>query len=222
MVSPSSLDRAQAFRYMGLHGKPDAHMTALADECEAGLLRVIHPRYIHRFFRLDFRADGILCEGSTLLLTGEDIRRHLEGCTRAVLFCATLSASADAEIRRMQQTDITAGVMTDAMASALIEQVCDLAEQEILAEVPALHPTWRFSPGYGDLPLAIQGTFLTAIDAARRVGVCVSESGILTPRKSVTAIIGLSETPVQRQRKGCAICSLSRTCPYRAKGEHCK
>lgn len=222
MLLPAAVDRAQAFRYMGLHGEPDTHMQALADECEAALLRAVKPRCIHRVFPLRLQENGILCEGSTLLLTGEDIRRHLAGCSHGILFCATLSAGADGEIRRAAQADITAGVMTDAMASALIEQVCDLAEQEMLTDLPDFHAAWRFSPGYGDLPLGIQGTFLEAIDAGRRTGVCVSESGILTPRKSVTAIIGLSDKPVERHRMGCAACNLLKTCPYRAKGAHCK
>lgn len=218
----TAVDRRQAFRYMGLHGAPSPQLLSLADVCEKALLSVIRPRYVHRIFPLVHREDAILCEGSTLLLTGEDIRHHLEGCDRAVLFCATLSAAADAQIRMQQQREITAGVMADAMASALIEQFCDQAEQEMLAACPDAHATWRFSPGYGDLPLSVQPAFLTAIDAERRTGVCVSESGILIPRKSVTAIIGLSDHPVQRQKRGCAICNMAAHCPYRAKGEHCK
>ncbi len=216
------LDRAQAFRYMGHHGTPTPQMLALAEDCEQGLLAVMRPHYVHRVVSLAWQEDGILCAGSHLLLTGADIRRHLEGCSHAILFCATLSASVDARIRLAQQTDLLAGVMTDAMASAAVEQVCDAAEREILQDFGEFHATWRFSPGYGDLPLTLQQPFLEVLDAARRIGVCVSDSGILIPRKSVTAIIGLSNTPLPRQKRGCAICNLSPTCPYRAKGEHCK
>lgn len=222
MISLTSVDRRQAFRYAGMHAEPDAVLSALADDCEKQLLSAISVKYTYRIYPLESTSDGIACKGSSLILTGRDIASHLEGCDRAVLLCVTLSAAADRCIRAAQTEHITAGLIMDAMASAAVEQVCDLAEREILAELPDLYPTWRFSPGYGDLPLALQGDFLAAVDAMRRVGVTVSDSGLLLPRKSVTAIIGLSDAPVQKGKKGCAVCNLSKTCPYRAKGEHCR
>lgn len=39
-------------------------------------------------------------------LTGEDIRRHLSGCSDCVLLCATLGSEVDALIRRTQVTDM--------------------------------------------------------------------------------------------------------------------
>lgn len=222
MISIGRIDRTQAFRYAGMQCEPDERLAALADACETQLLSAVSPKYIHRVYPLEFRSDGIACTGSSLLLTGKEIAAHLQGCSHALLFCATLGEGADRMIRAAQVQDITAGLLTDALASAAVEQVCDLAEREILAELPDLHPTWRFSPGYGDLPLALQGDFLAAVDAMRRVGVAVSDSGLLIPRKSVTAIIGLSDAPVQKGKRGCAVCNLSKTCPYRAKGEHCR
>ncbi len=222
MKAPDAIDRAQSFRYMGLRGEAPAQLSALADACEKRLLRAVSPRYTYRIFPLHPEPDGILCEGSALRLTGADIRAHLDGCSHAVLLCVTLSGGADAEIRRALAEEITAGTLTDAMASALTEQICDLAEAEILAAVPEKSATWRFSPGYGDFPLAVQADFLRTLDAQKRIGVCVSESGLLLPRKSVTAVIGLSDIPLRRSRRGCAACNLSNTCPYRAKGDHCK
>ncbi len=220
MKLPEAIDRAQAFRYMGLHGQPADSLTALADMCEKRLLSAASPRYCCRVFPLSFVEEGIRCEGSTLLLQGRDIRTHLDGCSHAVLLCVTLGA--DHAVRQAMAEDITAGTMMDAMASALTEQVCDLAEAEILAQFPDLYPVWRFSPGYGDFPIAMQEEFLRVLDAQKRAGVCVSESGLLIPRKSVTAVIGLSEKPLARHRRGCSACNLARTCPYRAKGDHCK
>ena len=111
--------------------------------------------------------------------------------------------------------------MTDAMASALTEQLSDAAEAEILAGLPGLHPTWRFSPGYGDLPLTVQDDLLRSVNAEKRLGVTLSESGMLIPSKTVTALIGLSDHPVPKGKRGCAVCNLNKTCPYRAKGVHC-
>jgi hypothetical protein len=74
--------------------------------------------------------------------------------------------------------------------------------------------TRRFSPGYGDLPLDIQPALLAVLDAERRIGLTCTQSLILLPRKSVTALIGLGESlPAREQKAGsCEGCSLSKTC----------
>ena len=49
----------------------------------------------------------------------------------------------------------------------------------------------RFSPGYGDLPLAVQREFMTLLDCAHLIGINLNESLLMSPSKSVTAIIGI-------------------------------
>lgn len=221
MIGLYAVDQAQAFRYMGLHGQPDANMLSLAEKIEKQLLAAVFPRFTYQVCPIAFTPAGVQCEGTALLLTGEDIRQHLDGCARAILLCATLSAGADTCIRVAGAQDVLGGMMCDAMASALTEQLCDAAEREILAQFPDEYPTWRFSPGYGDLPLETQGDFLRAVNAEKRLGVTLSAGGLCIPTKTVTAVIGLAAQPVPKGKRGCAVCNLSRTCPYRAKGVHC-
>ena len=51
----------------------------------------------------------------------------------------------------------------------------------------------RFSPGYGDLPLDIQKNIFAALDCPRKIGLSLNESLLMSPTKSVTAIIGIKE-----------------------------
>ena len=222
MISLTAVDRKQAFRYMGLHGEPDAQMLRAADLCEKRLLAAVLPRYTYQVCPLSFTEAGVVCTGTALTLTGNDIAAHLHHCTQVILLCATLSAGADTAIRIAGAQDVLAGMMTDAMASALTEQLCDAAEAEILAKFPDHFATWRFSPGYGDLPLELQDDFLRAVNAEKRLGVTLSAGGLCIPTKTVTAVIGLSAQPLPKGKRGCAVCNLSATCPYRAKGAHCK
>ena len=222
MTAPARIDRDQAFRYMGLRGKPEDLLVRRADACEARLLAAAEPRYVWRVCALSPTPEGILCQGTGLVLTGRDIAAHLKGCRRAVLFCATLSAGADGAIRAAGARDLLDQTVTDALASALIEQVCDGAEREILRSFPGEYPTWRFSPGYGDLPLESQGAFLQALNAGKRLGVTLSEGGMCIPSKTVTAVIGLSPRPVAKGKRGCSVCTMGDACPYRKKGAHCK
>ena len=117
---------------------------------------------------------------------------------------------------------MTSALILDSMASTAIEQVCDTAEKEIREKISKDNfMTWRFSPGYGDLPITIQREFVRVTDAEKRIGLTVNEGGILLPRKSVTAIIGLSKEPIPKQRRGCAYCNMNKTCQFRKGGTHC-
>ena len=112
-------------------------------------------------------------------------------------------------------------VILDGCGSALVEQGCDAAEREISSRFPELYLTDRFSPGYGDLPLSLQKDLCTALDAQRRLGIYVNESMLMTPQKSVTAIIGLSPAPQMARIRGCGYCSMGEHCPLRKGGKHC-
>ena len=63
--------------------------------------------------------------------------------------------------------------------------------------------------------------FLDLRDASRKIGVTVTDRLILIPRKSVTAVIGISEKEIPQKRRGCSCCNMRKTCPYRKRGEHC-
>lgn len=221
MKTPQAVDLPQAFRFMGMRGEPDVRMWETARSCEQMLLAMVQPRYVYLVCPVTPAPEGISCAGTTLILRGKDIAAHLSGCSRAVLMCATLSAGADAAIRKASAQDVLRGMMTDALASALTEQVCDAAEREILDTLPGVYSTWRFSPGYGDLPLETQGDFLRAVNAEKRLGVTLSESGLCIPTKTVTAVFGLSGSPVSKGKRGCVICSMAEHCPYRKQGGHC-
>ena len=109
------------------------------------------------------------------------------------------------------------------MASVLLEQVCDKFEAEIRAAVAAqgLHMTGRYSPGYGDCPLALQQELCLALDTVRGIGLCLTPEYLMTPRKSVTAILGTADHPVTGAKAGCATCALRGDCAYRKRGTTC-
>lgn len=155
------------------------------------------------------------------LLSGQDIRSHLSGCTDCILLAATLGAQVDALIRRAQVRDMEQALWLDAAASAAIEEVCDTAQRQI-AEQLGQSLTHRFSCGYGDLPLSIQPQLCTLLDSTKSIGLSVSHSSMLTPVKSVTAILGiLPAGTVASAPKPCTICHLKENCVLRRKGVFC-
>ena len=122
----------------------------------------------------------------------------------------------------MQARDMAQAVLLDALGSAWVEMGCDAAEKELAARLPGLYLTDRFSPGYGDLPLSVQPEILTATDAMRRLGTQVTQSCLINPRKTVTAVIGIAEEPQPARVRGCAHCSMREMCAYRKEGKTCE
>lgn len=153
------------------------------------------PGRVYRVFPLQKEEGGIRFVGSTLCLAGRSAASHLEGCSLGLLLCVSLGQGADRALRKAQAEDMALAVVTDALASAMAECACDEAQEEILQEsaFSSYCATSRYSPGYGDLGLEYQGDFLKVLDATRRLGVSVSPGGLLLPRKTVTAFLGLKE-----------------------------
>lgn len=212
MITLQRLNRREALRYLGgAKVRRNEVMERMMDEAEQELFRAARPKYLYKIMDLP---NGELTPGG-------DIKRHLDGCSRAVLLCATLGAEVDRLIRVAQIRDMAKAVVLDSMASVAIEQVCQQADEIIAAQLPGCYLTFRYSPGYGDYPVELQKTFLTLLDAPRKIGLSVSDSCLLIPAKSVTAIAGVSDLPIPQKKRGCAVCNLRETCQYRRNGEHC-
>ncbi len=213
---PEAIDILQAARYFGCHGEPDAGTLALLERCAGPLLAAAMPRAVW----LEADVDSLTEAG---ILAGDDIFRHLEGCGHALLLAVTLGAGVDAQIRRAGVGDIAASVASDALGSALAEQAADAAEAELRqwAAGEGKYLTGRFSPGYGDWPITVQPLVAAALDTARRAGLCVTSTNLMTPRKSITALLGVSDHPVKGKLAGCGHCVLRTRCEYRKRGKTC-
>lgn len=214
-------DPAEALRYLGVPhptGELCREAEKLADELSAAL----QPRYFYRACALEHLPDGICLRDTGITLTGSTALTMLAGCGRAVLLACTLGARFDAKLLALQARDMAKAVLLDALGSAFVEAGCDQAEDDISAHFPGQYLTDRFSPGYGDLPLALQPGICAALDAGRRLGVTVTPSLMLNPVKSVTAVIGLSDTPQPARVRGCAYCSRREDCQFRKEGKTCE
>ena len=210
----------EAMRYLGAGEGDDAlrrQLAAVASELTAAL----EPRYVYRVFDLARENGDILLAGTGVRLTGATASTMLAQCRRAALLACTLGSGFDTLLRKEQARDMGRAVMLDACGSAWVESGCNAAEEELRARLPGLFLTDRFSPGYGDLPLDIQPAVCAALDAGRRVGIPVSDSFLMSPMKSVTAVIGISDHPQMARIRGCAYCAMADRCRLRKGGTHC-
>ena len=210
----------EALRYLGAADAPETLRRQVAGEAET-LSAQFRPRHVCKVCELDFQGEEIFLRGTAVVLKGGTALKMLAQCHRAALLACTLGARFDLALTAVQARDMARAVILDACGSALVEQGCDEAEKELSARFPGRYLTDRFSPGYGDLPLELQRDICAVLDTPRRLGLHVTESLLLNPVKSVTAVIGLSDRPQMARIRGCAYCQMRERCTLRKGGKHC-
>ncbi len=218
MIKLDTISKTEAARYMGVRGVPDRKTAEILDKYEPIVRKRLRPAFVYREATVHFAEDGVYFGGMNAVFTGNDIRKHLTGCKRAVILAATVSAEADKLIRQTSVVGMVETLAVDCLCSSAIEQVCDKTETEIFSTNLVKFRTWRFSPGYGDLPIALQKELVLFLNAHRRIGLTVTENCLLIPSKSVTAIIGISDNPIEHGKKGCDVCSMRESCGFRLNG----
>lgn len=216
------LDRAAVLAALGAgDAGADEQTLAALERAEAALTEAAEARWVARHFELE--QDPLCLKHAQLPLPGADIAAHLAGCGACLLLAVTLGAGVERLLSAAQAQDMAAAVVLDIAASVLAEQYADAAEALLRARWAAeeQYITGRFSPGYGDLPIGMQRPLLRLLDAQRAIGLTVNESGILLPRKSITALLGLAGHPVTGRLAGCHNCALKENCALRKEGKRC-
>ena len=210
------IDRREALRYLG-YGRQEADREtgALLEECIGELLREADCRHVVREFLLFEASDGRLDCGC-FYTESRGLRTNLSGCERVLIMAATLGSGADRLIFRWEKRSMAKAVVLQAAAAAMIEAYCNelCAGWKREYEERGLYLRPRFSPGYGDFPLTVQQRLLDGIDAGKRIGITLTDGGLMLPSKSVTAVIGAGKQPVSCGAAGCEACGKV-DCAYR-------
>lgn len=120
----------------------------------------------------------------------KDIAKNLCGCSEAFVFAVTLGHGTERLLSKMSRLSAADFFVYDAVGSALAESVCDEAEKMIKRNLKC-RP--RFSPGYGDFPLSVQKDVLSLAGAERLLGITLTDTNLMLPQKSITAILGIRE-----------------------------
>lgn len=208
-------NRREILRYLGYGGQEaDDTIREIIDSCVEELKAAVNPKHLSREFPLDLQEKGI--DGGCFFTESRNLRRNLEDCTGILVFAATLGTGADYLLRRYSRVKMSRAVILQAAAAALLEEYCNLACGE-LAEAykkKGLFLRPRFSPGYGDFPLDVQPKLLDALEAGKRLGIKLTDSLLMMPSKSVTAVMGISRKPVRCRLEGCEACG-KKDCLYR-------
>lgn len=185
-------DRGEILRYAGVRGELP-QLEPLLTQC----LEEVRDRFSYRVCACECSVTpsetGVDLE--FFVADSRSLRKNLERCDTAVLFAATVGMEIDRLIARYATLSPTRSLMFQAIGAERIEALCnrwnrDVTEQKATQGMRT-HP--RFSPGYGDLPLLVQKELFAVLDCPRKIGLTLNESCLMSPSKSVTAIIGVEK-----------------------------
>lgn len=189
------LREREILRYAGCR-TAEAELVRLMQDClkEAKEARVLGAQLCFREYPLLLRAENgeNVCETAGFSVRSEALAKNLQGCTSVLLLAVTAGVGIDRLIAKYGRIAPSKALMFQAIGAELVEQACDRFCEEYAQEQRCrLRP--RFSPGYGDLPLESQKNLFAVLDCARRIGLTLNDSLLMSPSKSVTAFVGVEK-----------------------------
>ncbi|MBQ6719096.1 MAG: Vitamin B12 dependent methionine synthase activation subunit [Oscillospiraceae bacterium] len=201
------VQKAEILRYAGAR-EATPELSALLEEALAEAAPCLT-------YRVCWQKLPIIQNGTGLDLTfartqSEALRRHLQGCSHIILFGATVGIGLDRLIARYGKTAPAKALLLQAIGAERIEALCNAFSKKIKQDAApeGLCTTSRFSPGYGDLPLELQRDIFRSLNCSGKIGLTLNESLMMSPSKSVTAIIGIGSC-CQDTAAGCSGCAKS-------------
>ncbi len=206
----------EAVRYLGYGGHAvDDQTLALIEDSFRELDRAADRRIIYRIFDVISGEADSLAIGK-MNIVSRNLRKNLRDCHAGVLLGARFGIGVVLLMTRYSFLYMTWGGGGPAAAAAILEEYLDSCQKKIGSELEAegkyLRP--RFSPGYGDFDIRYQDMMLRMLHADKSIGLTMTDSYMLTPAKSVTAVIGISGKKDNCPMQGCEACK-KKDCIYR-------
>ena len=219
------VNRNEIYRYLGYRGiTPTPEVEEKVEKCVRKLQEAVSPRSFYRFFPLETEAKSEVLRFAGITVESEGLARNLRGCSEICMMAATIGPGVDLLIRRAEVVNMADAVIYQAAGAAMAESFVDAVNESIRGQAleRGLFCRPRFSPGYGDFSLEHQRDFSRILEMPKTVGITLADSLLMSPSKSVTAVIGLYE-PDEAEREahpeggcikdGCEVCA--HPCSYR-------
>lgn len=211
---PPEFNKKEILRY-ALCKEADEKLNALVDEC----IKECEASFTYNVCWCELPIK-ITDSGVDLTFAETDSKalvKNLSGCSKIILFGATVGIEIDRLIAKYGRISPAKAVIFQAIGAERIEALCDAFNAEITEAYrkESLHTKPRFSPGYGDFPLEAQKDIFRVLDCPRKIGLSLNDSLLMSPSKSVTAIIGIS-TEKSDCKISCSLCG-KKDCEFRSR-----
>ena len=184
-VSQLEICRKEALRYAGVKGEADEKLLELYAEAKALISECVFPKAVYKVVEVSYFEDGVYLGEDKIHSAG--LKKFLGTAQKAALMAATAGIEADRLINRYSMVTPSLALMLDALSAATVESLCN----KLCGGCFMVEEQRRFSPGYGDFPIEYQRKMIEHLKADLNIGVTLTNSLMLAPSKSVTAVVPL-------------------------------
>lgn len=202
------IDRSEVMRYLGCKKDfNDPALVATVDDCIAQIKANLLCVACYDMVPIEIEREKI--NFGFTKVTSASLAKNLAQCSQIYVFAATIGFAADRIIQKYSLLSPLHAVAAQAAGAAAIEAWCDLLCHRLkeYASKNSLYMRPRFSPGYGDFSLEYQRDIFSFLDCPRKVGIKLTDSLLMTPSKSVSAVVGLSKFDCACVKHGCEVCT---------------
>lgn len=155
-------------------------------EYESLLKANINAKYTAKIVTVDCKSDTVILDG--VLIKSNSLYKNLKGCNKGIVLCVTLGHLVDKTLLKYSFKSTYEHFLVDAIYSALCESLCELVDKKLTENYITKN---RFSVGYGDCDIEYQKSILQIVNAEKYLSVKLSNSLLMSPTKTITAIIGI-------------------------------
>ena len=159
----------------------------LLEKCRKRFNETVSYRCAYIRIPVDLSEENV-CKFDFAQVHSKNLYRNLQGCKEVFVLAVTTGIAVDRLLARLNITSQAEHFVTDGLSSAAIESFCDYVS-DILSE--NLKCASRFSAGYGDFSIEFQKPLLDRLSAAETLGITLNSAYLMTPVKSITAIMGI-------------------------------
>jgi hypothetical protein len=224
---PFTLTKNDAIRVMGMGANPTIRpaIDRLVDETfgAASVLKLIRPALAYEVVKIErIEGDDCFLEGGTIF-HGSTIPRLLSTAKMLAVAVVTIGPELENSVSDcFKSGKHLKGLILDAMGSSTMENmrfaIRDIINKE--AEKRGFTASSPVSPGGPSWPLTEQFKLFSLVPASE-IGVRLTETAMMVPRKSTSMVFGLGENmPTWSPTERCDMCPRGVTCPYRYRPEH--
>lgn len=194
------VDKKEILRYMGCK-TPDENILSILEECLTEAMPTFSYTVSYSVFPIKYKKD----------ISSDGLLKHLSDSDEIIIFAATIGIGIDRLISKYSRISPTKAVVFQAIGTERIEALCDAFCDEMKKKYGCI--TNRFSPGYSDWDIKDQKLIISVTDATKNLGICLNDSFLMSPSKSVTAVVGIKNTETE-EKNPCESCD-NAGCIYR-------
>lgn len=182
---PMPFDKSEILRYAQAKGE-SPELDLIIDEC----IGEVSDKLVYKvcYGEFDISVDQPNIDFGFMNVTSKDLSKNLKDCKKTVVFGATVGIELDRLILRYGRISPVKALIFQAIGAERIEALADAFNNEIKEKYITVP---RFSAGYGDFSVYKQTDIFNILDCGRKIGLTLNDSMMMSPTKSVTAIIGI-------------------------------